>query len=315
MQYSRIVTFLALLLLCSAARADTSVLAGIPYDSTVPLIPTLTQRKDTEGKPTALYALTFAGAGGVIVPALLSLPNAPATGKRPAVILLHGMGGDKNQLQALAMLLNGKGYTTLAIDIAGHGERPKVNGKPAAEQDLSGIRVIAAQTVQDLRRAVDYLCSRPDIDPRRIGFVGVSLGGVLGARFLADEPRVVAASLWVAGGDWGTLITKSVHPFAKRFRESGETDAARIRTALADVDPVPAISHAAPRPLLFLNGATDDVVPKACSDALFAAARAPKERVILPGGHIPNLFDMASRTIGFFEKHLLAEKSQKNKTN
>lgn len=304
MQYSRIVAFLALLLPGSLVWADTSVLAGVSYDSAAPLCAKLTQRKDTEGKPLSLYGLTFAGADSALVPSLLSLPNALVTGKRPAVILLHGMGGDKNQLQALAMLLNGKGYTTLAIDIAGHGERPKVGGKPAVEQDLSGIRTIAAQTVQDLRRAVDYLCSRSDIDPRRIGFVGVSLGGVLGARFLADEPRVAAASLWVAGGDWGTLITTSTHPFAKRFRESGETDATKIRTILADVDPVPAISHAAPRPLLFLNGATDDVVPKACSDALFVAARDPKERAILPGGHIPNLFDMASRTIGFFEKHL-----------
>ena len=276
MQYSRIVAFLALLLPGSLVWADTSVLAGVSYDSAAPLCAQLTQRKDTEGKPLSLYGLTFAGADGALVPSLLSLPNAPVIGKRPAVILLHGMGGDKTQLQALAMLLNGKGYTTLAIDIAGHGERPKLNNKPIGEQDLSGIRTIAAQTVQDLRRAVDYLCSRPDIDPRRIGFVGVSLGGVLGARFLADEPRVAAASLWVAGGDWGTLITTSAHPFAKRFRASGETNAAKIRTALADVDPVPTISHAAPRPLLFLNSATDDVVPKACSDALFAAARDPK---------------------------------------
>ena len=304
MQYSRIVAFLAFLLPGSLVWADTSVLAGIPYDSAVPLCATLTPRKDAEGKPLSLYGLTFAGADGALVPSLLSLPNAPAKGKRPAVILLHGMGGDKNQLMALAMLLNGKGYTTLAIDIAGHGERPKLNGKPADQQDLQGIRTLAAQTVQDLRRTVDYLSSRSDIDPRRIGFVGVSLGGVLGARFLADEPRVAAASLWVAGGDWGTLITTSAHSFAKRFRESGETNAAKIRTALAEIDPVPTISHAVPRPLLFLNGATDDVIPKACSDALFAAAKDPKERVILPGGHIPNLFDMASRTIGFFEKHL-----------
>jgi dienelactone hydrolase len=218
--------------------------------------------------------------------------------------LLHGLGGDKNQLQVLAMMLSGKGYTTIAIDVAGHGDRPKVNGKPIGEQDLAGMRTVAAQTVQDLRRTVDYLLSRPDIDPKRIGFVGVSLGGVLGARFLAEEPRVAAASLWVAGGDWGTLITTSAHPFAKRFRDTGDTDATKIRAALADVDPVPAISRAAPRPLLFLNGATDDVVPKASSDALFAAARDPKERVILPGGHTTSLFDMASRTIRFLDKHL-----------
>lgn len=304
MQYSRFLLVLAASLVAPLALAQTTTLAGIAYDPSAPLQATVTQRKDADGKPLALYNLSFLGGSGARVPGLVSLPAQPAKGKRPAVILLHGLGGDKNQLQALAMLLNGKGYATVAIDIAGHGERPKVEGKPIGEQDLSGMRTVAAQTVQDLRRTVDYLLTRTDIDPKRIGFVGVSLGGVLGARFLADEPRVAAAALWVAGGDWGTLITTSAHPFAKRFRDRGEGDAAKIRTALAEVDPVPAISHAAPRPLLFLNGATDDVVPKACSDALFAAAKDPKEQMILPGGHIPNLFDMASRTITFLEKNL-----------
>lgn len=304
MQYSRFLPLLALCLVMPHAVAQTGSLAGIVYDPAAALQPQLTQRKDAEGKPLSLYNLSFLGGNGVRVPALVSVPNVPAKGKRPAVILLHGLGGDKNQLQALALLLNGKGYLTVAIDVAGHGERPKVNGKGVGEQDLAGMRTIAAQTVQDLRATVDYLASRDDIDTKRIGFVGVSLGGVLGARFLADEPRVAAAALWVAGGDWGTLITTSAHPFAKRFRDTGDTDAVKIRQALADVDPVPAISRAAPRPLLFLNGATDDVVPKACSEALFAAAKDPKERTILPGGHIPNLFDMASRTIAFLEKNL-----------
>lgn len=304
MQYSRFVAFMAVSCLSLPLLAQVTTLAGVSYDPVAPLQTRLTQRKDAEGKPLSLYNLTFSGGGEASVPALVSVPVAAANGKRPAVILLHGLGGDKNQLQALAMLLNGKGYLTVAIDVAGHGDRPRVNGKPIAEQDLAGMRTVAAQTVQDLRRTVDYLATRPDVDVKRIGFVGVSLGGVLGARFLADEPRVAAAALWVAGGDWGTLITTSAHPFAKRFRDSGETDAAKIRTALADVDPVPAISRAAPRPLLFLTGATDDVVPRACSDALFAAAKEPKQRVILPGGHIPNLFDMASRTITFLEKGL-----------
>jgi uncharacterized protein len=309
MRYRKYSRFLAVLVLAfrvtgAGAQTSTNTVAGIVYDPAAPLAAKLTVRKDAQGKPLSLYNLAFTGAGGETVPGLISLPAITKPGKHPAILLLHGLGGDKNQLQALAMLLNGKGYITLAIDVAGHGDRPKIKGKPVGEQDLEGMRTIAAQTVQDLRRAVDYLVSRPDIDTKRIGFVGVSLGGVLGARFLVEEPRVAAAALWVAGGDWGTLITTSAHPFAKRFRESGETDPAKIRAALAEVDPVPMLRLATPRPLLFLNGATDDVVPKACSEALFAAAKDPKERVILPGGHVPNLFDMASRTIAFLDKNL-----------
>ena len=307
-KYSRIwPAFLAgcLFLLATPGRAaDPVTLAGITYDAKAPLAAKEVQRKDGEGKPLPLYRVTFLGGNNEPVPALLSVPNAPAKGKRAAVLLLHGLGGDKNQLQALAMMLNGKGVVTLAIDAAGHGERPKVGGKGIGEQDLAGMRTLAAQTVQDLRRAVDYLSARPDIDPKRIGFVGVSLGGILGARFLAEDPRVSCATLWVAGGDWGTLITTSSHPWAKAFRDRGETDAAKIRQALAEVDPVRSLGSASVRPMLFINGDKDTVVPRACSDALIAVAKEPKQAVLLPGDHVPNLFDMASRTIAFLSQHL-----------
>lgn len=284
--------------------AQSTELAGIVYESKVPLEAKEVQRKDAEGKPLPIYHVTFRGGSNDPVPALLSVPAMPAPGKRPAVLLLHGLGGDKNQLQALAMMLNGKGVITLAIDAAGHGERPKVGGKGIGEQDLAGMRTVAAQTVQDLRRALDYLAARPDVDPKRIGFVGVSLGGILGARFLAADPRVHCAALWVAGGDWGKLITTSAHPWAKAFRDRGETDPVKIRKALADVDPVNSFGSAVVRPLLFLNGDKDDVVPRPCSDALIAVAKEPKQALLLPGGHIPNLFDMASRTITFLSTHL-----------
>lgn len=304
-KYSSIcLIFCCLLGLVPNASAQSTQLAGINYNPQLPLEAKEVQRKDGEGKPLPVYRVSFKGGSDSDVPGLLGVPSTSAVGKRPAVILLHGLGGDKNQLQALAMMFNGKGLVTLAIDAAGHGERPKFHGKPITELDLDETRTVAAQTVQDLRRATDYLCSRSDVDPKRIAFVGVSLGGILGARFLADEPRVACASLWVAGGDWGKLITTSAHPWAKAFRQRGQTDPEKIRLAMQDVDPVPAMGHAIARPILFLNGESDDVVPRACSDALIAATKGPKENFLLPGGHIPNLLDMASRTIAFLTTRL-----------
>ena len=52
---------------------------------------------------------------------------------------------------------------------------------------------------RDFRRTVDYLLTRPDVDPARIGMYGVSRGAALGPQMLALEPRVTAAALWLGG--------------------------------------------------------------------------------------------------------------------
>lgn len=293
-----------------ARPAETWTLAGIVYDPAAPLAAVEKPAWDPKNPPPAgavrTYALTFAGGGGATVPADLSLPgNAP--GKRPAILLLHGLGGNRKQLALLATLLNGKGYVTLAIDAAGHGDRPKIGGKALDAIALEDMRTLGAQTVVDLRRATDYLASRPDVDPRRIGFLGASLGGILGARFVSDEPRVAAAVFWAAGGNWGKLLTTSQIALAKSFRERGATDADQIQRVLADIDPALTLGRAAGRPLFFLHGDKDDIVPIPCNDALFAAAKDPKERVFLPGGHVPNVFDMASRSIAWLDKRLAAK--------
>ena len=52
---------------------------------------------------------------------------------------------------------------------------------------------------KDLRRSVDYLSSRPDIDSTRIAFAGISWGGAMGGIMMAIEPRFRAGILYVAG--------------------------------------------------------------------------------------------------------------------
>lgn len=297
------------------AQELSSRVGGIDYERTAPLQARETPKFDTKQPPSGpgaalSYAVTFQGAGGVSVPGLLSRPARVATGARqPAVLLLHGLGGDKSQMALLGLMLSRLGYITLSIDAAGHGERPMIGGKPVNALSLAEMRTLSGQTVQDLRRAVDYLQSRPDVDSQKIGFVGVSLGGILGARFLAEEPRLACASLWAAGGDWGKLLSESQHPWAKGFRERGATNAEKIEAELMDVDPLKAIGKAVKRPVQFINGDKDDVVPVVCTKLLIAATNEPKEIITLPGGHIPNILEMAKQTISFLQKNINAPKA------
>ena len=112
-------------------------------------------------------------------------------------------------------------------------------------------------------------------------------------------------TLWAAGGDWGKLFATSQHSFAIEFRKTnGVTSGEALEKNFADVDPLGVITRVAPHPLLFINGISDTIVPRSCADALFNAAGEPKQRVLLPGGHIPDINQMGMQSLTFFDQNL-----------
>lgn len=278
---------------------------GITYDPAAPLNADVRATFDSTNPPSLSYTYTvkYTGGDNARVPGLLSIP-VNRTGKVPCVILLHGLGGRKEDVFLLGVALARKGYASIAIDIAGHGERPKIGGKPVSELSVAEMRTLIGQTDADLRRAVDFLASREEIDGGRIGFLGASLGGIIGGLFTGDEPRIKGAVLWAAGGDWGKLITTSQHAFAQHFREIGATDATTIENTMHDVDPLTTIAGISPRPLLFINGDADNIVPPATTDLLFAAAREPKKRITLHGGHIPDIGQMITLSLDWLDANV-----------
>lgn len=273
--------------------------AGESYCATAPL-ETKTDAPSGEGART--IEVSFAGANGARVPATLTLPKSEKP--VPCVVLIHGLGGSRQDIGLLSLPLLGKGWATLAIDLPAHGERVKPGDKPLPERSLTEIHKIAASAVVDLRRATDFLATRPEIDSKRLGVIGISLGAILGADFLSQEPRIKAAALWSGGADWGTLLTKSDHDLAKQWRKNGMGDSAEIEKVMADVEPATLLPKAAPRPLLFLWGDTDTIVPTNCCQKLFDAAPSPKEKHIIPGGHVPDPLGMAGKSVIFLEKSL-----------
>ncbi len=111
-----------------------------------------------------------------------------------------------NQKFAAAMALNG--IAALAFDPIGQGERSQIldaQGQPSfngttTEHFLVGIgsilvgRNTARYRVWDGMRAVDYLASRPEVDPQRIGFTGCSGGGTLTSYVMALDDRIACAA-------------------------------------------------------------------------------------------------------------------------
>jgi len=202
----------------------------------------------------------------------------------PVVMLQHGLGRSKEDMLTGSMqaVLVKAGFAGFAVDAALHGER-KPAGSGTMTSFFSADKTPIYQTVADLRRGLDYLATVPEVDAKRIGYYGVSMGGMLGALVAGLDTRIKAPVLVLAWGDFGTLMETS--DLVKQAGSSLLLTPELVRQLLADVDPINFVGHISPRPVLLQNGKTDLHVPPAAAEPLHKAAKEPKTIRWYPGGH------------------------------
>ncbi len=224
------------------------------------------------------YHVTFTSVHDQRVTTLLSLPPNAKPPFR-VILMLHGVLGHKssyNQVKRSVFLTNA-GFAVMRVDGQYRGEREVSIGRGNGVRTPFHYRNRDAmiQTAVDLMKTVDYLVSRDDIDNESIGFAGFSMGGAVGTLFCAHEPRLRAVLLGITGGGIDKL----------GIRVGTEEEKERIRQAYRLVDPVLHVARIAPTPLLMINAANDEVVPRAATEALFEAAEEPKQIVWYDCGH------------------------------
>lgn len=142
-----------------------------------------------------VFDLTYDSPKGGRVSAYLVAP----TGKGPHAGLVFGHWGAGTRTEFLpeASLYAKAGCASVLIDYP--WVRPAPWRKPLREaEDPEGDHAAFVQAVVDLRRALDLLAARTDVDPKRIGYVGHSFGAQWGAILSVVEPRLKCAAL-VAG--------------------------------------------------------------------------------------------------------------------
>jgi cephalosporin-C deacetylase-like acetyl esterase len=143
------------------------------------------------------------------------------------------------------------------------------------------LRDLTIQRIKDLRRSVDYLHTRQDVDAQRLAYFGVSMGARLGSISLAVEPRFKAALFWSGG-----------FPRTTKPAEIDEINfAPRVRT-----------------PILMANGQDDFTFPVESSQKpmfrLLGTPDADKRHVLYPGGHVFPFARIMKDSLDFLDRYL-----------
>ena len=252
------------------------------------------------------------GSDGLTLAGVLHTPDAAVLERRPAFLVLHGFGSNKDSggSIATARLLARFGYVVLRFDMRGCGESEGPRG-----------RVICLEQVEDTKHALAFVAKRPEVDPERIGAIGASFGAAVAVYAAGIDSRVAAC---ISVGGWGDG--------EKKFRKQHESPAAweqfsamlaegrrrkaageQIMVPRYDIVPIPPalrgnvargsimefpfdvvdsmytfkaneiVGKIAPRPLLLLHPANDSVTPTEQSIDLFLHAGQPTDLHLVAG--------------------------------
>jgi hypothetical protein len=214
-----------------------------------------------------------------------------------AVIAFPGRNGPQRQARMLAR----HGYGVLLFDRRGEG---RSEGEPNA-WGWSGDR--------DVKAAIAYLQRRPDVDPERIGGIGLSVGGEMMLEAAAETPELRAV---VSEGAGDRAFSDAMDHDASASERLLSAPAHAVKTAAVSVfanqTPPPnlkdVIGRISPRPFLLI-AAPNSPNGEDLNRGYFRAAREPKALWEIPesrhvGGIAARPAEYERRVVGFFDRAL-----------
>jgi len=262
-------------------EAFEAILAQYAYDK-VPLEPEVEEERDESdwirqrisydaGYGERMFAYLFLPKRGA--PPFQTIVGFPGSGA------IHRRSSEELGTSSLDFFLrSGRAY--LFPIYAGTYER---GGELTTDQpnETVAYRDYVLKWAKELRRSVDFLETRDDIDAERLAFWGTSWGGRMGPVMLAVEDRFRAAVLYVAG--------------------------LKFQRALPEADPFHFVSRVK-LPVLMLNGEFDFFFPKETSQRpLFDLLGTPDEHKrweVYSGGHSVPRNTMIEVTLGWLDQYL-----------
>ncbi len=255
-------------------------------------------REVRQGEKYTLYWLSFPSAVKTEIPENDTVwcrfwQPKDGSKRRPAAVLLHWLGGSFDTLEIIGQRMAEQGIATCMLYMPGYGPRRSKEMGKSMKQDMDRMLSSLRQAVLDVRRAGDWLARRPDIEPSRVGLVGISLGAVVGSLTLGVDDHFGRSVFLIGGGDLPAVVMNGSRETAEakaRLEKEGLT-VDKLRTMWRDVEPLTFASRVRPQEVLLINAESDEVFPKECTLKLRDAMGSPEIRWF-KGGHYALLFQL-----------------------
>jgi len=262
---------------------DSELVRHFDYDRQLPL--EIKQIGVERRGDARVYDITYASPKGGVVPAYLVVPK----GKGPfsAVIWGHWYWGNsavRNRKEFLdeAVALAPAGVVSLLTDgpiaRAGHVE----NKDPLSEQEIADL----VQQVTDMRRGVDLLLARKDVDPKRIAYVGHSYNSVVGAILSGVERRFKAFVLMA--GTMSDEITMKTPEYQEYRQKVGAEKHDAFVEKHSWIDQGKYVSHAAPAVVFLQYGSQEKFLTPERARLYAAVVSEPKRFELYDAPHALN---------------------------
>jgi dienelactone hydrolase len=247
------------------------LLGKLPARPKVPAVKTVS--KEDRGD-YVLEKFEFDNGAGVTVPGYFLLPKA-AKGKVPAILYCHWHGGQyeigkeelfeaKHTPEPPGPALAKRGFAVMGIDSYCFGERngrgpggPEEKGNPgelsASKFNLWVGRTLWGMIVRDDQMALDYLVSRPEVDAKRIGAMGMSMGATRTWWLMALDERIKTGVPICCLTRYQSIIKNQLLKAHGIYYY--------VPGLLNHFDTEAIVALIAPRPILFLDGDQDGTSP------------------------------------------------------
>jgi dienelactone hydrolase len=230
-----------------------------------------------------LHDITYTSPKGGPVDAYLVVPDG--NGPFAAILFGHWGNGTRAEFIPEAKIYARAGAVSLIPDYP--WDRPQPWHKTPDHFDKPGLdREIEIQAVVDLPRGFDLLLARPDVDPKRLAYVGHSYGAQWGSILSAADKRMKTSVLMAGVAKMGDILLRSDDPDMIEFRKNqpaGQLE--KYCQATGDIDAIHFVGHAAPIPLLFQFANFEQYFDKISMQHYVATASEPKRVLYYDTGH------------------------------
>jgi fermentation-respiration switch protein FrsA (DUF1100 family) len=218
------------------------------------------------------------------------------------IILLHGYKNNRAEMLNEAEMLWRHGYGLLISAVRAHD-------RSEGERITFGIN-----EMMDMEAWYQFLLTRPEVNPERIGMLGNSMGGQVAIHYAALNPKIKAVATNCTFASLSDIVETGVRyfaglppfPFAPLMLWWGEREAG---FKASQVDAAQWIGAISPRAVFLMVGGADAIISPASGQRLYAAAGHPKELwydPLVPHAEFDSLraAEFERRVSSFFDRYL-----------